>query len=113
MFAVAIPPIPLMMTWYFMYLDAAVTFELVGFLVNCDGLNDPLLHPLPWHCCGAIRLIVESRVIDSNFSFSATEMVASRLSFFRYKVVLFLVKIHVSKSALRHKWRFKKMLLQN
>ncbi len=69
--------------------------------MNCDGLNDTLLLPLPRCCCGVIRLIVESRVINGNFAFSAVEMVASILSFFRYKVVLFLVKIHVSKGALQ------------
>ncbi len=81
--------------------------------MNCDGLNDALLQPLPRHCCGVIRLIVESCVIDGNFVFSAAEMVALRSPFFRYKVVLFLVKIYMSKGALRPKQRFTKMPLQN
>jgi hypothetical protein len=81
--------------------------------VNCDGVIDALLRPLPLHCCGVIRLNVESRMIDGNFAFNATEMVASRSSFFRYKVVLFLVKIHVSEGALQPKRRFTKTLPQN
>ncbi len=81
--------------------------------MNCDGLNDALLRPLPRHCCGVIGLSVELRVVDGNFAFSATEMVAFRSSSFRYKIVLFLVKIHVSKCALRPNWRFTKMPLQN
>ncbi len=81
--------------------------------MNCDGVIDALLRPLLQRCCGVIRLIVESCVIDGNFALSAAEMVASRLSFFRCKVVLFLVKIHVSKGALRLKQRFTKMPLQN
>ncbi len=80
--------------------------------MNCDGLNDTLLQPLPRRCCDVIRLIVELRVIDGIFAFSAAEMVASR-SFFRYKVVLFLMKIHVSKGALRPKQKITKTLLQN
>ncbi len=69
--------------------------------MNCDGLIDTLLRRLPRRCCGVIRLIVESPDIDDNFAFSIGKMVASRLSFFRYKVVLFLVKIHLSEGALR------------
>ncbi len=69
--------------------------------MNCDGMIDALPHPLLRHCFGAITLIVELCVNDGNFAVSAAEMVALRSSFFRYKVVLFLVKIDVSKGALR------------
>ena len=54
--------------------------------MKCDGLIDALLQPLPQRCCGVIRLIVESRVIDGIFAFSAAEMVASRLSFLGIKL---------------------------
>ncbi len=58
--------------------------------MNCDGLNDALLQPLPRRCCDVIRLIVESRAIDGNFAFSAAEMVALRLSFLGIKLSYYL-----------------------